>query len=1014
MLILSSFWSVRFVAGEELDYSVLDPELQVILLDSTPSESYLAVRDDSAGRLFVGGREALFVYEPDERGRYRPRQELFRFPDHSWIYDIEVRGHDLFVTTVNALYLLPKGVSQRQGLTVKRLIWGIPRGHVHQCLHGLAWGPDGDLYFSTGDPIPIYGDYQRPDHWAYWTYFFQPAGTRIPYHGLGGVFRCRPDGSHLQVVCGGTRNSCGLAFDSHWNLFTNDNDHEGLPSEYVPGRLLHVTSHAHFSWPRGWMPEKQPDRADLLETVFPGMGRAVPVGEAFYDDAFLPAKYRNSLLVARWGIRAVTYYPLEPRGASFKAHEEKLLVGRNDARPVGVCVGRGGRIFVTIAYMAHNEGSPTYPSDLAMITRADDPSASPFEPYEAAIADPGRLWSELSNPSWSRRTLAFVELRRRGGALLEEASRRLESLPAQDPALESLLWLAAAQEDPNAGKRLLKYARHENSHLRFQAVRALAEFPNLGARADLFTQALSDASAQIRHAATVSFFKLDAPVPEDVLMGSARSQDTYLRQAAARLIAERGTLEQIDALCASNDRTARLAGVLSAGFRLTMPGTHRPLADELPLEPYPGEEVYVLEFADTREKVDLRSLGRVGTYTVAEHWKAHQHTGEEERLFNLLQTMLADSEESIRLQAAFFLNLLNDPRSEPLVAKVRKDTEESRLLAAPLKEIPRVWLMGPFPDQGQSFRRIHPPEQGPIDLEAQYPAGAKMLTWDLVTKGTHYDFAKRFGNTDGSSTYAYWRMESAKRQRILLCLGSDDGLKVWHNGRPVWTVEIQRGALPLEDSVFLELVPGSNDLLVRVQNIAGASGLYLHYRAVGSVAVVLPEKLGLASLADRLKNAGGGDQDAISPEFLKVDWAEEVAKGSAERGRQLFQALSCSKCHADTSEGPGVGAPSLADASKRFTLPYLVESVLLPSKVVSPLFRASVLVTKQGRVITGLVVNETSENLEVLQPDATPATVKKSSIKERQFAEISLMPQGLVKSPEELRDLLAYLLSDKP
>ena len=49
------------------------------------------------GRLFVGGREALFVYEPDERGGYRPRQLLYRFPPDSWINDVEVRGNDLYV-----------------------------------------------------------------------------------------------------------------------------------------------------------------------------------------------------------------------------------------------------------------------------------------------------------------------------------------------------------------------------------------------------------------------------------------------------------------------------------------------------------------------------------------------------------------------------------------------------------------------------------------------------------------------------------------------------------------------------------------------------------------------------------------------------------------------------------------------------------------------------------------------------------------------------------------------------
>ncbi len=45
-----------------------------------------------------------------------------------------------------------------------------------------------------------------------------------------------------------------------------------------------------------------------------------------------------------------------------------LLVGKNQARPVGVTVGPDGSIYVAIAYMAHNEGSPIYASDLVCLT----------------------------------------------------------------------------------------------------------------------------------------------------------------------------------------------------------------------------------------------------------------------------------------------------------------------------------------------------------------------------------------------------------------------------------------------------------------------------------------------------------------------------------------------------------------------------------------------------------------------------------------------------------------------
>ena len=160
--------------AEDLDYRVLDPDLKVVRLDSSDDDSFLSVRLDTAGRIFVGGRKTLFVYDVDEAGRYKPRRLLFTFPDHTWVNDIEIRGDDLYVVTVSAVYRLPGARLKRDGVTIERLLWGVPNGHVHQCFHACAWGPEGDLYVSMGDPLWYYGDFTRPDHWGHWTMFFKP------------------------------------------------------------------------------------------------------------------------------------------------------------------------------------------------------------------------------------------------------------------------------------------------------------------------------------------------------------------------------------------------------------------------------------------------------------------------------------------------------------------------------------------------------------------------------------------------------------------------------------------------------------------------------------------------------------------------------------------------------------------------------------------------------------------------------------------------------------------------
>lgn len=1007
---MTCFLSILFLAAagfaDDAGYTLDDPQLKLVKIDSSADESFFSVRADSMGRLFVGGRRSLFVYEPDERGGYLPRRLLYSFPEHTWINDIAIRGDDLYLLTVSALYIMPGGVTKREGLEARRLIWGVPLGHVHQCFHALAWGPEGDLYLSMGDPVVSYGDFNRPDHWCHWTFFSQPHDTATPYTGVGGVFRCRPDGSGFQVVARGMRNACGLVFDRHWNLFSNDNDHESIPDLYVPGRLLYVTPHAEFFWPRGWMVEKTPDRRDLLDTLFAGMGRAVPVGQSYYGDDYLPAAYRDNLLVARWCTRSVTRYPLERRGAGFKADEHVLLACENDARPVGVCVGRGGRIFATVAFMAHNEGSPVYKSDLVMITRRDDPDSHPFAAIDLAQTKPEELWTELSSKSWSRRTAAHVELLRRGDAVFVDAWGRLQQASSNDASRPHLVWLAAAIR--GKANAVIAKTRDADPDIRLQAFRALAEFGLPNAISTIFKMRLRDSDLQVRHAALLAFFRTVDPLPNEIVAGPARSGDRYLRQTAALLLAERASDEELAQLCRASDAAGRLAGVLAVGFKLTVPPATQPIADDLPLAKLAAEEQYVIQFADA--KIDLRERGRIGNFTVAEHWRARPHSAEQEQFFKLLVERLADGDEAVRLQAAHFLQLLNDVRSEPAIAKVIEESEERRLAVAPLKGVGRVWLAGPFDDQSRAFQAIHSPEAGAIDLAAHYADGHNKIAWNEVANATHIDLARMFGRCDDASFYAYFRLETVRRERVRLMVGSDDGVKVWHNGREVWSQPVVRAALPLQDVVPLELVPGGNDVLVRVQNVSGDCGLYLHYRALGSVAVRLPEKVGADLLAERLKSASGQTGSELSAEFINVDWPKAVAEADPSQGRRLFEKLGCVKCHAVSADAPAIGGPSLADAEKRFTLPYLVESVLLPSKQMSPLFRRSSIETTAGQVLTGLVVSETADALELLQADGTHRTIPKSEIERRELQELSPMPAGIVKTPAELSELVAYLL----
>ena len=687
VFIVKVVWPATCLA-EELDYQVTDPQLKVVRLDSSFDDSFLSVRTDTTGRVFVGGRKTLFAYDLDEAGRYKPRQLLYEFPDHTWVNDIEIRGDDLYLVTVSAVYRIVGGRVNRTGLKPERLLWGVPNGHVHQCFHACAWGPEGDLYVSMGDPLWYYGDFNRPDHWGHWTMFFRPAepvgvhretglelGNRLsnsdpkglefrkkwasmPYNGVGAIFRIRPDGTNLRSFARGLRNPCGLCFDKNWNLFTNDNDHEGIPSQYAPGRLIHVTEGSYWSWPRGWMQSKTPDRADIFPMVNEEMGRAVPVLQTYYADGFLPEKYENNLLVTRWCRRQVSCFPLQAKGKTFIAKEHVLLEGRDQARPVGICVGRGGRVFLTICYMAQNEGSPTYRSDLAVITRKDDPETMPFVGEDLSHASLETLLDVRNEPSWWRASTAFQELLRRS-----ETSENAKPDPRK---LNAPLATAVSRLLKGFAAGVLKENALE-----------MESNPEIGIN-ELRDSVLGE----------------DPNVIPDKAVCLGLSEVSLPKFTAVR--------------CRAAEPQIRLGGVLTAGFRLTMPAVDAELSSEAPLTPQQKEEANIILYADEKEPIDLRMFGRVGNYTVAEHWKVLKHTEEQEQLFSLLMERLDDDNDRVRLQAAHFLSLLNDPRSEPKVAIVVSGVQDRRLDIAKLEHVKPVWMLGPIADV-DGFKKTHIP-----------------------------------------------------------------------------------------------------------------------------------------------------------------------------------------------------------------------------------------------------------------------------------------------------------------
>ena len=163
----------------------------------------------------------------------------------------------------------------------------------------------------------------------------------------------------------------------------------------------------------------------------------------------------------------------------------------------------------------------------------------------------------------------------------------------------------------------------------------------------------------------------------------------------------------------------------------------------------------------------------------------------------------------------------------------------------------------------------------------------------------------------------------------------------------------------------------------------------------------------------------------IAPRPHVKDWTiEELTplvdsglkqKRDFDRGRNLFAAASCFACHRFDNEG-GAAGPDLTGVSGRFSTRDLLESIIVPSKVISDQYGAVVVSTTDGKVVSGRVVNLNNDtmslNTNMLDPEAQTG-IDRKTIEEVKPSPVSMMPQGLINTlnRDDILDLIAYLLS---
>ena len=137
-------------------------------------------------------------------------------------------------------------------------------------------------------------------------------------------------------------------------------------------------------------------------------------------------------------------------------------------------------------------------------------------------------------------------------------------------------------------------------------------------------------------------------------------------------------------------------------------------------------------------------------------------------------------------------------------------------------------------------------------------------------------------------------------------------------------------------------------------------------------------------------------------------------KGDPAKGRQLFFDTEgnayCAKCHTVHDEGGKVG-PNLSYVGTSRTSPFILESVLDPKAVITVGYASVLILTKKGKFLTGIKVNEDDSSLDIVNKEGNQLHIEKRNIKKFKTQKISIMPGNFkdILSVEEIGDILAYL-----
>jgi putative membrane-bound dehydrogenase-like protein len=840
------------------------------------------------------------------------------------------------------------------------LLTGFGLEDRHELLNSFCWGPDGYLYLTHG--VFTHSKVVDPA---------KPGAEAVVMNAA--LARFHPRTKKFEVFADGTSNPWGVDFDRFGNAFV---------SACVIDHLFHLAPGGIYVRQAG--SPTNPYAYDLLPSIVDHRHHmAAYAGVQVYQGDQFPAEHRGTILMGNIHDNAVHQDRLTPNGSSFKASFVRDFVRANDGwfMPVSIQVGPDGAVWIMDWYDRY----PCYQNadadpegvdrEYGRIWRVVYVGRQPGRPVPSrpdkamnlAAAEMPELVEWLAHPNvWHRRTAQ---------RLLTE---RLSRLPiATPPRLVELLRQGATLE----ARLAALWTLHASDRLTEELLDEVARDPEPALRT--WAARLTGERAQASEAPFARLLRLASDPHPSVRLAVA--------VAARQFVSGSLTVDTPPLTQPADVNTGQILATLAE-----QPGTGDdpllPFMIWMAAEPYvPRDPKPAFGWFLDRGATAMPLSGQLLRKTM----RRLCDTRNASWLDDTVDFLMALPSQPADLVVAGLDGLIEGQQGKVLVP-----TRPTAALVAKLTSHPdprvvergqrlgALWgdaaaLTGllqtaanPHAPESERIRAIQTLRQ--MKPDAVRDALVELLAQDIpVAVGVEAvrALAELGGDAVPDALLERWpRLAWPVRRATIEALAS----------RRRWTFS-------LLDAVERGLIAASEVPTVIVRSLTQSEDPRLRDRAravIGRFREPNADKLALIAEKRRVVLAGEPDLAA----------GHEVAK------------RTCLTCHKLHGEGAEVG-PDLTGVG-RSSLDALLANIIDPSQIIGAGYENVEIETKDGRSISGRLVENTDTRVRILSQGPKEDIIAKSDVASMRVSELSVMPEGLEQMPDaDFRNLVWYILN---